>query len=225
MLDALQEEPGLKMTIVRWLAERPTLPPGVAHLICAWLEDGAAVALKEELLTTLRLSRARESLPNHLLAAVVALALRRTEAVRDRDNALWIWGGQPRLSDEHFEAVVALARREDEDRSVRTAAVQVLAQPGLSGERLEAVAAMLLEEVPWYVRDAVLGVLKVQPSLSDTHLEAVLALACRKDQDQSTRKAAWDVCTHTLTYPTRASRSQWHWSTVKTRRTALGPLR
>ena len=193
LLDALQEEPSLRGPIIRGLAGRPTLTSRVADLMCAWLEGDEDASFKEEALMSLQLQRAGRRLPDHLLTAMVSLALRNTEDWIVRRHALSICGGQADLSDEHLEAILALVCCKDEDRSIRQSAMDALVRSNQASNHVDTLVATLLNDKDRFVKRAALKILEAQPSLSDNHFEVVLALACCKDADRNIRRLAWNV--------------------------------
>ncbi|KAK1773340.1 nacht nucleoside triphosphatase [Copromyces sp. CBS 386.78] len=218
LLDVMQEgEVDEKISILKTVLKRPTIPPPIVILVTSWLENGefitrkkdvllalqAQSSLSDKLLTTilarlgdehwgvrkaaLGVLHAQSSLSDELLRAVLVRLGDKNEDVRKAASD--ILQAQSSLSDELLRAV--LARLGDEDGDVRKAALRVLqAQSSLSDELLRAVLARLGDE-HWGVRKAALGVLHAQSSLSDELLTAVVARL--GDKHWGVRKAALGV--------------------------------
>ncbi|KAK3355238.1 hypothetical protein B0H65DRAFT_515860 [Neurospora tetraspora] len=111
------------------------------------------------------------------------------EFITGKKDILLALQAQSSLSDKLLTAAVACL--EDEDWSVRKAALGVLqAQSSLSDERLTAAVACLGDK-NGDVREVALGVLQAQSSLSDELLTAVVA--CLEDEDWIVREDALGV--------------------------------
>ncbi|KAK4233069.1 armadillo-type protein [Achaetomium macrosporum] len=168
LFDALQEESNVKITILRWLQWRPTIPSRIVNLTPSWLGDGESTDLKRAAMDILR---AQSSLSDQILTAVVA-------RVEDQDwevrrAAVDVLRAQSSLSDPILTAVVACL--EDQDKHIRRAAVNALGvQSSLSDPILTGVAVYLEDQDrdDWKVRQAVVDILRAQSSLSDPILAA-----------------------------------------------------
>ncbi|KAK4464109.1 hypothetical protein QBC42DRAFT_264319 [Cladorrhinum samala] len=192
VLDALHEEPDVKMIVLRSLAKRPTLPSRIVDLILSWLDDGEDKDLQTMILCSLWGFRTGSSLPDRLLVAIVALARRKGKHGSVRGAAIGVLRAQHSLSDNLLEVLEGLARREGEDEFVRVAALEVLVeQSSLSDERLKVIEGLAVhKEEDRSVRIAALAVLKAQSSLFNKYVDIIEALALYNNEDSSVRAAA-----------------------------------
>ncbi|KAK0617464.1 armadillo-type protein [Immersiella caudata] len=177
-----QASEGARMSLLRSLSIRTTVPSSIINVISPWLKDGASKHLPTKILNILR--HQHISLPDTILQDITA-RLEDQEAYVRR-AAIEALQGQANLSKEVLQGITA--RLKDQHWVVRLAAIEALqGQASLSKEVLQGITARLGDQ-DGGVRRAAIKALQGQANLSKEVLQDITARL--GDQDGGVRQAA-----------------------------------